>query len=236
MKETILIIILIICIIFFISINLNEVTYIESEGFSGRKYIVRNVKDAQKAANMLDEIRTNLRRLVDCILNKINLAKKNGTFNNDSNHMLKFIEEYINTINDRFEYIRFREDTKYNKYTSYTVNKGEEIVFCLRHKRGRLKGQLHKINELMYVAIHELAHVGCPLNGHPPLFVDINRILLLYGTYYCGFTDDKIIYKYKNYYKENEEYCGMTIDASLLDGYEEPKNICLLTEKRKGCY
>ena len=58
--------------------------------------------------------------------------------------------------------IIFRESTDDSKFTSYSINKGEEIVFCLRCKK---TNQLHNINELMYVAIHEISHVACPEIG-----------------------------------------------------------------------
>ena len=58
--------------------------------------------------------------------------------------------------------------------TSKKINKGEEIVFCLRSIPDN---KLHNINELMYVAIHEIAHVGCPEIGHTSLFKKINFII-----------------------------------------------------------
>jgi hypothetical protein len=39
--------------------------------------------------------------------------------------------------------------------TSYTVNKGDRIVLCLRSRTG----QLHHKNLIMYVLLHELAHI-----------------------------------------------------------------------------
>ena len=161
-------------------------------------------------------------------------ANSNFDFNDKEEiRLLKFIEPYIYTIKCRFDKITFREDTIYNRYTSYTVNKGEEIVMCMRDKK---TGKLHNINELMYVAIHELAHVGCPLNGHPPLFVDINKILLIYATYFCNDDDNCKIYKYCDYDVNSKKYCGMEIDATILNSRfnseQDVKNICLQTEDK----
>ena len=41
------------------------------------------------------------------------------------------------------------ESTKDNKYTSYSVNKGEKIVFCLRSRDE--KNKLVDINIMMFV-------------------------------------------------------------------------------------
>ena len=93
------------------------------------------------------------------------------------------------------------------KYTSYTVNKGERIVFCLRAK---LINTIHDLNTLMYVVIHELAHVGCPEFGHTPLFREIFKFLLIESV--------KInIYTPIDYRKYPKNYCGMEINEYLLD-------------------
>jgi hypothetical protein len=92
------------------------------------------------------------------------------------------------------------------KYTSYTVNKGEKIVFCLRSK---VLNDIHDMNTLMYVVIHELGHVGCPEFGHTPLFREIFKFLL----------EQSIIINIYNpidYRKYPKNYCGMTINEYLL--------------------
>jgi predicted metal-dependent hydrolase len=49
---------------------------------------------------------------------------------------------------------------------SYTVNK-RHVHLCLRNQES---GKPYPINMLMYVALHEIAHVMCPEIGHTPLF------------------------------------------------------------------
>ena len=188
MIETLLFLILIIFIIIFVFININEVRYVES--FNKNKYLVRNLPDKQDASNMIEEIRLRLKKLVDYL-----------KIIDD-----KFMNKYKKTIIKKFPYIIYRESSSRNKYTSYSVNKGEQIVFCLRSKKDN---SLHDINEIMYVAIHELAHVGCPEIGHTPLFIKINKKLLKYSV--------KLgIYKYINYNIKPKKYCGIVIDNTLL--------------------
>lgn len=194
MKETILIIVAIIIIVVFILIHLNEIKYVEAYN-SGRRYIVRSQPNPIESANMLDNIYLKIFKLMNYINEKI----MNTNYTNN-------LSKNIHNLNNKFNKIVFREDTKNNNFTSYTVNKGEEIVFCLRDKKTE---KIHDINEIMYVAIHEIGHVVCPDLGHTDLFWDINK-LLLENAVEIG------IYKYINYYYNPKQYCGMEINATLL--------------------
>ena len=94
-----------------------------------------------------------------------------------------------------------------SEFTSYSVNKGEEIVFCLRCKHTL---NLHTLNLLTYVAIHEMGHTACPEIGHPPLFNKIFRFILAEAI--------KLdVYMYDDYYKSPVEYCGMTLYSNILN-------------------
>ena len=61
--------------------------------------------------------------------------------------------------------------SKANK--SYTVNK-KDVFLCLKDK----DGEYYNKNMLVYVAVHELAHVLCPSVGHTEEFWQINDKLL----------------------------------------------------------
>jgi predicted metal-dependent hydrolase len=62
----------------------------------------------------------------------------------------------------------------------------------------------------MYVAVHEIAHIGCPEIGHTPLFKKINKFLLERAV-------NKGLYKFENYKKTNKEYCGITLTSNILE-------------------
>ncbi len=196
MKETILIIIFFTILISFILIHSTEVSFQES--FNGEQFLVRNLDDKNDAADMLSNMKGKLKKLVDYVLEK---SKGDDERSN-------FIREYVNTIKNKFDYIIFRESTDNSKFTSYSINKGEEIVFCLRSKEDN---KLHDVNELMYVAIHEIAHVGCPEIGHTPLFRRINKELLKYAIE-CD------VYQYKDYNSNPEDYCGIELTNNILNG------------------
>ena len=194
MKESILIILFMSIILIFILIHSSEVSY--QEAFIDKEhYLVRNLDDKEKAADLLAEIKKRLYKLILYSCDK-----------KDKEEESIFIKQYSEVIKKKFNKIIFRESTENNKFTSYSINKGEEIVFCLRSKED---DSLHNINELMYVAIHEIAHVGCPEIGHTPLFLKINKILLKQAIE-CN------VYKFKDYGVFPENYCGIVLSTNII--------------------
>lgn len=161
----------------------SDVEYIKSN-VDGKKYLVRNLKDKQEAADLLAKIRENLVKVSQ------ELKKKNQD-NVD-------IDRMINNFNPD----NLSESTHENKYTSYSVNKGEKIVFCLRSKDEKQK--LVDLNIMMFVALHELAHTMTKSVGHTPEFWNNFRILLR-NARKLG------IYKRVNYNEKPVEYCGTKI-------------------------
>ena len=161
----------------------SDVEYIKSN-VDGKKYLVRNLKDKQEAADLLAKIRDNLVKVSQ------ELKKKNQD-NVD-------IDRMINNFNPD----NLSESTHDNKYTSYSVNKGEKIVFCLRSKDEKQK--LVDLNIMMFVALHELAHTMTKSVGHTPEFWNNFRILLR-NARKLG------IYKRVNYNEKPVEYCGTKI-------------------------
>lgn len=191
----IIIIILIFCSIYFIyssTYSNDQLTKTKSQ-LDNSYYWVRNLPDKNQAANILAKIKQNIYKLVDY------LQKNKDQFPKNLSH--------IKDLVSRTKSIVIMETGADEKYTSYTVNKGERIVFCLRVK---LINTIHDMNTLMYVVIHELAHIGCPEFGHTPLFREIFKFLLIQST--------KIgIYTPIDYRKYPQNYCGMEINEYLLD-------------------
>ena len=161
----------------------SDVIYIKSK-VDNRKYLVRNLDDKQEASDLLATIRKNLVKLSQ------ELKKKNGE-NVD-------IDRMINNFNPN----NITESDKNNKYTSYSVNKGEKMVFCIRSRDDRNK--LIKLNTMMFVALHELAHTMTESIGHTQEFWDNFRILLK-NARRLG------LYKRVNYNETPVEYCGTKI-------------------------
>lgn len=180
--------IMIVLIIFYIQHQNIEVEYVVSS-LDGRTYLVKNLPDKKEAANMLGRLNQTLQKLI-----------------------LKMKEKYpdskdVERLDTNFSPDSLSEGTETSNYTSYSVNKGEKIVFCLRSRDGEDK--LVAINVLKYVAIHELAHLMTKEIGHPPSFWDNFKKLLEVAI-------DEGLYKHTNYSKKPVKYCGMTIKSSVI--------------------
>ena len=148
-----------------------------------RKYLVRKEKDAIDAANKLAELNAIIQKIID------------GCQNTD--------KENVNLLKENYNPDTLSETIPGSKYTSYSVNKGEKIAICLRHS----DKSFMDMNTIVFVTIHELAHVMTISTGHTKEFWDNMRFILEQG--------DRIgIYRPVDYKKFNEEYCGMTINST----------------------
>jgi len=88
--------------------------------------------------------------------------------------------------------------------TSYSVAKGKKLVFCLRSKKNK---ELHRRNLLMFVVLHELAHLMSVTYGHNAEFLK-NFKFLLHEAMASG------IYRYDNYFTKPREYCGINLTST----------------------
>lgn len=195
MKITIFIFLLILVILGLIYMKTfpRNLVYIESD-IDNRKYLVRDLPDKQKAANILARLRLNLIQLSDHLYS-----------NKDTKY--SGYEEYIDKLETKIKYIDISESSADSIYTSYSVNKGEQIIFCLREKN--IDGNLHDVNLVMYVALHEIAHVACPEYGHTDLFKKIFAFFVLVAI-------NIGIYKKIDFNYEPVNYCGLTITESII--------------------
>ena len=186
--EAFILIVMILLIVFYIQFQNIEVEYVVSK-IDGRAYLVKNLSDKQKAADMLAKLNNTLQSLV----------KRMVKVYPDSQDVKRLVSNYSPES--------LSEGTETSNYTSYSVNKGEKIVFCLRSRDG--DNTLVKLNVLKYVAIHELAHLMTKEIGHPPVFWENFKLLLQTAV-------DAGLYKATNYSKKPANYCGMTIKSSVI--------------------
>jgi predicted metal-dependent hydrolase len=167
----------------------NDLTTVKSN-IDGKNYQVRNLPDKQEAADLLAKIRIKLEKLIDSM---------NKKFPEDSN---------VKQMVEKFNPNNITESPKSNKYTSYSINKGEKIVFCIRQKNDT--EELVDENTITFVAIHELAHIMTKSVGHTEEFWD-NFKKLLKESVKIG------IYDRENYTNDPREYCGIQVTDSPLD-------------------
>lgn len=190
----IIVLILLLCTVGFLFYKYSnyEVVYVKSD-VDGELYLVRDLPDKQYSANMLAKIRKNMLILNDYLVqHKYNFPK---------------YAKYIDLLNSKIKNSVIMENGEDNVYTSYSVNKGEQIVFCLRSRK--TKDKLHDMNLMMYVVLHEMGHVGCPSIGHGDEFKLV----------FAFFTEQAIkigLYKKIDFQNHPEEYCGMNITESII--------------------
>ena len=185
--EFIIILLFIISVITLIQYQNPDLIYIKSD-IDNLEYLVENTDNKYKAVNLLSRIKQNIDIIVNYLIENIQLYKK--------------YKKYINQLKRNIKNVDISENTHNSSYTSYSVNKGEEILFCLKSKKYLKK--LHSLNLLMYVTLHELAHVACPEEGHTELFENIFKFFIQVAI--------KLkLYNKINFKNNNIEYCGIII-------------------------
>ncbi len=152
----------------------------------GRTYKVLARHDDLQAANMLAKLNANLTAIITHV------------------YALYPKDKDIITLFDRYKPESLEEGAFDTDNTSYSINKGERIVVCLRQSNG----DFVDMNTLMYVAIHELAHVMTPTVGHDKSFWANMQRLVKHAT-------DTKSYEYVNYSQKPAKYCGINITSSV---------------------
>jgi predicted metal-dependent hydrolase len=183
--EVFVIFIMVLILLMYLRHHYGEVEYIKAD--DNREYLVRNLDDKKEAANLLASITTDLNKLVRHTVAKYpDLKDAHRLFNN-------------------FNPVSISEGSVDSGYTSYSVNKGEKIVLCIRQKD---KSFVDK-NTIMYVAIHELGHLMTDEIGHTDMFWKNFRFLLNEAV-------ELKLYKPDNYQLNPKDYCGIKINSTVL--------------------
>ena len=154
---------------------------------NNKKYYVRKLPDKQEAADKLANIGIKLQKLID----GLDLEDKEKG-------------KYIKQLKERFNSDYITENIPGSDFVAYSVNKGDELSLCVREKDTE---KFMDDNIIIFVAIHELAHIMTPEQQHTPLFWDNMKYLLEQGS-------SMGIYTPVDYSKNPEMYCGMEITSS----------------------
>lgn len=188
-QEHFIIVLIVLIAGLFIYQGRTDLQYIIST-FDGKGYFVREKNDSLDAANLLAQVSQNLSQLCN------SLKKKYPT------------NEGVDRLIKKFDPTTILETEKGSKHTSYSVNKGEKIVLCLRSRDDTEK--LADLNTLMFVALHELSHIMTISVGHQEEFWKNFKFLLKEA---IGIR----IYKYVDYNNKPQKYCGIDITDTPLN-------------------
>ena len=201
----ILFILCVVCVVYFMWRMYNgyaEVVYVESD-VDGRRYMIRRGTSKssvylKQSANALAEVNARIEKLIKHVQEQY----KDDPYKN------YFIKKLAQNYNASI----LSEAAVDERYTTFTVDK-QDIHICLRTRD--VSEKLYDIDLLMYVVLHELAHLcnydksGNPIHGHGSEFVYIFKFLVVESI--------KLeLYRHKDYSKNPQEYCGIMINTSVL--------------------
>lgn len=180
--------ILLFILLIYIKKQRTEVAWVTSR-VDGQQYVVQNKPDKQIAADRLAQIKQNLVKLVSYC---------------NQNHPK---DERVQRMNLKFDPNAIAEGTEDARYTTYTLNKGEKMVFCLRTRD--YQDHIHDLNLLTFVAVHELGHIMTISEGHTEEF-NKNFQFLIQQAVKCG------VYSPEDYRINPRKYCGIEVTDTPL--------------------
>jgi len=150
------------------------------------------------AANLLAEINSRNQKLIKYLTKKYLNKNTHGNLNKNELFIKKVIDRYIPG-----NVVETTPDGGRN--TSYTINKGQIISLCIRDDKTK---ELHDINLLMYVDIHELGHLAVDSWGHGAEFQEAFAFLLRNAV-------EAGIWIPTNYSITPKPYCGITVNKTI---------------------
>jgi len=156
----------------------------------GRTYKVRDMPDKQEAANLMASVRIKIVKLYNELKEKFP----------DKPQIRQWVKNFSPDPN------RFEESTPDAEHTSYSVNKGEKVHLCLRQREGANESLVNE-NIMVFVSLHEMAHVITPSLGHGPDFWNNFAWLLKQA-------EERGIYHYQDFKAHPVAYCGLNITDS----------------------
>lgn len=200
--EALIVIILILIIIYLVYLhNYNANLLKVKSTIDNSEYYVQDKEDAQDAANLIAKIKDKLKSLIE------HLSKQYPS------------DERTIRIKQNYRENSLKEGVDDPNYTSYSVNKGEQIILCLRNK-----DKLMDLNTMMFVVLHEIGHLASESIGHTDEFWS-NFKWILEESINIG------IYVRQDFDSKPVEYCGMSITSSPLDN-ESLSSFPLETDKK----
>ena len=170
----------------------------------GKLYRVRDMRDKQQAADLLAKVRLRMKKLY---------AHLASTFPD---------KPQVKRLLQRFEANpeRLLEATPDAEHTSYSVNKGESVHLCLRQRQGADENLVNE-NVMVFVSLHEMAHMITDSVGHEPEFWN-NFGWLLKQAENLG------VYQYQDFKAHPVRYCGTNItDQPRYDPAKDGSNMTI---------
>ena len=167
--------------------SLNSNLIYQKSKVDGAEHLVQNMTDKELAADMMAKIKDRLSNFVRYLFEKYPE------------------DERISRLVEKFNPDNIMESDPNSKHTSYSINKGEKIILCIRSKDE--KNELIDENTMMFVSLHEVAHVMAKSIGHTEEFWSNFRFLLHEAV-------KSEIYVCEDYDSRPKKYCGIEITSN----------------------
>lgn len=210
------VIVALIVIIFFILLNGPNTEKTLSSVDNEHYNVVGSYDDSRQAADTLAIVNNKMLNFLQYLkikydINSYNVGGGNASTNNMYEPMSarkKIVKRAVEGYNPEVIF----ENPPGGKDTSYTIDKGEKLMMCLRGK----SGLIHDPHTIMFVALHELAHIGNENWGHESDFWEVFKFILKEAR-------ESGIHTPVDYSKRPIRYCGLDInhnpyfDASITD-------------------
>jgi hypothetical protein len=165
-------------------VNIEKFGIYKESMLNSNTYKVQEYESPDKAADILAKLSKNTRIIIE--------------------HLKEHHYEDVRVVRleKRLKELNIEEAVLEEGSSSYTINKGELMAFCLRHKTKDRK--FHNIQTLMFVLIHELAHVMSVSEGHNAEFM-VNFKFILKEAAKSG------VYIPVDYSYNPMKYCGVKV-------------------------
>ena len=162
MKEFLCAIVIVLAIAIFVmkvhSFISDDRIYVKAS--DGKKYKVRNTIKKQETAEALARLNSKVSEFIQRLVNDADIDHKAMALR----------------LQKRWNPDTVAEGRIDKRYTSYTVNKGEQVVLCLRTRDE--KDEMYDDNLIFYVTLHEMGHIASVSEDHSPEFHANFRYLL----------------------------------------------------------
>ena len=156
-----------------------------------KNFLVQDLPDKEEAASRMSSIQGKIGKLF-------------GRYRDDP---ATAAEPRVQAMLERYNPENMCESNIQDSTTSYSENKGDRIVICLRQKTEGYP--FVDENTVMFVVLHEMAHLMTFSTGHTPEFW-ANFRRMLQDAMGLG------IYQSVNYAHDPKPYCGIEITDSPL--------------------
>jgi hypothetical protein len=202
-EQVVIVLAVIVLIWIFLSTQNSTHVYVTST-VDNKNYYVRDLLDKQTAADTLAEVSQRMDTLVKKLIEK---------YGSNDSRVNRLKDIYLNRT-------ELSESKPLKGVTSYTINK-KNMVLCVRARDN--DNTIVDVNTILFVALHELAHIATISVGHTDDFWANFRWILAHAT-------DMGIYDYVDYAKHRKRYCGIYITDSPfklenLDKHLKLKNV-----------